>query len=413
MKGKTGIGKLVGWTGLMLTMLFLITGCQSHFWDKQRSSVQEVKLIAIGDNLIHSSVYDAADAEDGVMDGKYNFKPMYKSIKGRVKSADIAFVNQETIISGKKYGLYGYPKFNTPEDVLPALKDTGFTIANAATNHSLDRTDQGAYNAIKNFKRYKMDYIGINTSAKEAKKIKVVKKNGISFAFLAYTYGTNGIQAKHDYTVNYIDDKRIKRDVKKARQQADIVIVSMHWGTENSFAPDDWQVKLAKKMADWGVDLIIGTHPHSIQPVQWIKGKGNHKMLVTYSLGNGLNGMLETQNMLGCLFTCKFVKTNQKIQLKEPKMEPIVSHFERIGEIPVDVESLRKNAPNADHVNYTFKFRLYPLSEYSSDQLSRHFINVYQGENAHMEDLQSIYDRVISKEFRKVTHENKEKAKQN
>lgn len=373
---------------------------------------QEVTLVALGDNLIHNSVYDAADAEDGVMDGRYDFKPMYRYIKSRVKSADIAFINQETIISGKKYGLFGYPRFNTPEDVLSALKDTGFDIANAATNHSLDRGDQGAYNAIEHFKHYKLPYIGINASKKEARTIKLFKKKGMTFAFLAYTYGTNGLQPEHDYTVNYIDPARIKRDVKKARQKADAVVVSLHWGEENTFAPTDQQVALAKKMAKWGVDLIIGTHPHTIQPIQWVKGKGNHKMLVTYSLGNGLNGMLETPNMLGCMLACRFVKTPQGVVIKQPTMEPIACHFETIAPVPVDWNKMQQNAPNADHLNLTFKFRLVPLSDYSAEAISRHFMNRPGGAGTSLEELQGIYQRVIAKEFRKVGHDSQEKEKE-
>ncbi|RIM13060.1 CapA family protein, partial [Staphylococcus cohnii] len=133
-------------------------------------------------------------------------------------------------------------------------------------------------------------YTGAFNSQKARDHIPVVERNGIKVAILSYTYGTNDISPEKPYHINYFDEAQIKEDVAKAKTQSDAVIVSAHWGSEGKHEPTRKQNKYAEVFANAGVDVVIGTHPHVIQPIEWVKGKDNHKTLVAYSLGNFLNG---------------------------------------------------------------------------------------------------------------------------
>lgn len=281
-----------------------------------------VSFMGVGDNLIHETVYNDAKQNDGT----YNFKKMYTNFKKDATNSDISFINQKTILGGEKLGLSGYPTFNSPTEIAQNLEDTGFNLVNLATTHSLDKGEEGIANELKAFKKTNIVTDGVYTSQKEFDTIPTFKKKGITFSFLAYTFGTNGITADHDYDVSYLDDDQIKTEVKKAKKISDVVIVSAHWGDENTFKPNSLQKHYAKLFTDCGVDVVIGTHPHTIQPVKWIKGSSGNKMLCVYSLGNFLGGMLSTDNVIGGEIKFDFVKEKKKISIKNVKWIPIVIH---------------------------------------------------------------------------------------
>ena len=211
-----------------------------------------------------------------------------------VQAADIAIVNQEVIIGGEELGVSGYPSFNAPYEVADALADTGFDVILHGTNHAMDQGKKGITNCLSNWEKKYPDIkiLGINKSQDAQDTITVLEKNGIKIAVLNYTYGLNGIALPSDmpYAVNLLDEEKVKADIASAKEQSDFVIVCPHWGTEYSLQPDSMQKKWTKIFAESGADLVLGTHPHVIEPIEWVEDETTgHQMLVYYSLGNFVN----------------------------------------------------------------------------------------------------------------------------
>ncbi|XVK01918.1 CapA family protein [Staphylococcus lugdunensis] len=286
-------------------------------------------VVAVGDNLIHPVVYN--DAKVG--SNKYDFKPMYKHVKSNIQQADFAYVNQESPIGGDDKPYSGFKQFNTPSDVTKAIVDSGFNIINGANNHSLDQGDSGVTNHINAWKPYRHDVLfsGVFKSQKESEAVHTITRNGITVSLLCYTYGTNGQISQYPYTVKTFDEATIKKDVRKAKEHSDAVIVSAHWGNENHTMPNEKQQKYAQLFADEGVDVVLGMHPHVIQPVKWVKGKNQHQTLVAYSLGNFLNGQYtstEWNQLLGRL-NFNLEKTSKGVTVNNVKWRSMVNHYEQ------------------------------------------------------------------------------------
>lgn len=237
-----------------------------------------LSLIMVGDGLIHSSVYN-----DAYKDGKYDFRPQIELIKPIVSNYDLAFYNQETILGGTSIGLSDYPTFNSPYEFGDAMLDAGFNIVNLASNHTMDRGERAILKSCEYWKNKDVLTAGSYCSKEEANEIKIKEKNGIKYTMLSYTYGTNGISVPDgkEYLVNLYSDEKAKSDIEKVRNKVDLLLISMHWGVEYRSEPTDEQKRQAEYLASLGADIIIGTHPHVIQPVTYI---GN--TLVIYSLGN-------------------------------------------------------------------------------------------------------------------------------
>ena len=261
--------------------------------EKEPSDVSEnstVTLVMVGDILLHTPVEESCHTEEG----SYSFLPLFSQVKNEVQAADIAIVNQEVILGGEELGVSGYPAFNAPYEVADALVDTGFNVILHATNHAMDKGKTGIVNCISNWeeKYPEIKVLGINKSKEAQDTITILQENGIKIAVLNYTYGLNGISLPADmpYAVNLLDEEKVKTDIALAKLQSDFVVVCPHWGTEYSLQPDSMQEKWTKIFAENGVDLVIGTHPHVIEPIEWVEDEttGN-RMLVYYSLGNFVN----------------------------------------------------------------------------------------------------------------------------
>ena len=259
---------------------------------KKKSKEDELDLVMAGDVLLHLRL--AYWSEKGK--GGYDFNPIFKLIKPIIKKADLAIVNQETILGGKELGVSGYPTFNGPYELGDAIANAGFDVVLQSNNHSLDRGKQGIYNCLNFWKKYpKIKTVGINTSEAQKKKLCIYKKNGIKVAILNYTYGTNGIPLPKDmpYAVNYLVKDEVINDIKRAEKEADFTIVCPHWGTEYYRGITDYQKTWSKIFVENGVDLVLGAHPHVIEPIKYVTDKKTgHKMLVYYSLGNFVNSTM-------------------------------------------------------------------------------------------------------------------------
>lgn len=287
--------------------------------------------------LIHNTVYQDAAKPDGT----YDFKPMLTEVKPWLMQTDINVVNQETVIGGTELGLSSYPVFNSPHEVGDALLDAGISIVTTANNHSMDKKEKGIRSAADYWRKIGMPYTGAFVSQEDRDTVRTISKNGITFAFLAYTYGTNGIPVPEDkpYLVNLLDEDLMKRDIEKARKMADVVVVSLHWGVENEIMPNAAQTALARKLADWGADIIIGTHPHVLQPFGWLEREGGKRTFVMYSLGNFLSAQDESRQLIGGIGQIRIVKTataaQTSIELKEPAFIPTYDKYENFSRFQV------------------------------------------------------------------------------
>lgn len=292
-----------------------------------------VHFVAVGDNLPEDRIGAWADAQAGTTDdGIYDYTAIYEPIKGYIESADLAYVKEETHCGGDDIGPAGYPSFNTTDAMADALVATGFDLVGSASNHSYDWGYFGANDhSCALWKKKNVVFTGTASSEADASRIATIERNGITFALLDYTYGVNGYEASDlpSYAVNFIDKKRIAADVSRAREQADVVLVAMHWGTENLMEADDHQTEYAQYLADLGVDVVLGSHPHVIGPMTWLNGKDGHRTLVAYSLGNFLSRHESPQpkNELEGMLSCDFVRgENGSVGIENVVWTPLVNY---------------------------------------------------------------------------------------
>ena len=257
---------------------------------------EEVTILAVGDNLIHTSVYEDAETAEG-----YDFHPMYQYVKGQISRADIATVNQETPLAESVYAVSGYPAFNSPDTAGDALIDTGFDVINLANNHMLDKGTKGALATLAYWEEKGIPAVGFYASEEDADRIRIIEKYGIKVAFLGYTQISNSrMPSGTDCVMIFTSQEdRIREQIQEARQQADLVVVHVHWGTENTFRVDASVRALAQKMVDWGADIIVGNHPHVLQELTVLtRDSDGTRCPVIYSLGNFISAQKIGSNLL-------------------------------------------------------------------------------------------------------------------
>lgn len=280
-----------------------------------KDEVYKLKLLATGDGLIHSVIYRSY-----YKNGVYDFSNAVKYVKDIVKDYDIAYYNQETPTGDDSIAYSGYPMFYTPSAYVDAMQDVGFNTVSLASNHSLDKGEKGVLNTIKYFKTTNMLYNGMNDSEEMRNNFTIKEKNNITYTMLSYTTKTNGLSTPKgkEYLLNTYDKEQVKKDIEAVRDKVDVLIVAMHWGIEYINMPNDEEKEIAEYLSSLGVDIIIGNHPHILQPITKI---GN--TIVMYSLGNfisnqygGTNG--DWNKLIGFMATLDITKTVTKD--KEVKM---------------------------------------------------------------------------------------------
>lgn len=291
----------------------------------------EISIVMVGDALLHKSVYEDARAvaqksTDSKDSKNFDFTPMLQHIAPLVEDYDLRFYNQETILGGESLGLSSYPTFNSPQEFGDCMLNLGFNLVSLANNHTLDKGEKGVRAMLEYWNKKRAENKDLLTagsfeSADSRAKIEVREKNGIKYALLAYTYGTNGIplpQGK-EYLVNVYTKEMLKHDIAQVREKVDLLIVSMHWGVEYEFVPNKEQRELARFLSKQGVNLIIGTHPHVLQTIEKIDDT-----LVIYSLGNFLSGQKDISTRIGALVSLKAHKdSKQKITFSDIRAELI------------------------------------------------------------------------------------------
>ena len=285
--------------------------------------VNKASIVMVGDALIHMPVTYANKTSSG-----YNYTGIFKYIKPIVGEYDLKYYNQETILGGTSLGLSGYPQFNSPQEVGDAFRDAGFNLVSLATNHSMDnyyRTGgKTITNSVNYWKKYSDDIIaaGSYTSQEDRDAVIVKEVNGIKYGFLSYTEQTNGISvpSSKSYLVNVYSKEKVKKDVEAYKEKVDVLIVAMHWGEEYTHNPTSGEKEKAKYLASLGVNLIIGCHPHVIQPMTYIDDT-----LVVYSLGNFVSNQDSVAKLTGLMASANIVKRTYHgkttIKIEDPTAE--------------------------------------------------------------------------------------------
>jgi len=245
-----------------------------------------------------------------------------------MKAADIAFINQEVPLAGE---VGAYPMLSAPVDLAPALKESGFNVVNLATNHSMDMRKAGLLKSIDCFKSRGFEAIlGAFDTEEASRDHIIIEKQGIKIGFLSYTYGLNGYKLPSDmpWMVALIDEEKIEADMASLRPECDLLVVSMHWGEEYSHSPSAEQKDLAQKLCLWGADIIIGTHPHVLQPAEIITDENGHSCYCAYSIGNYVSGQLRRARMLGGLLEVEVeMKHTGEIISISGGILPVVTHY--------------------------------------------------------------------------------------
>ena len=321
---------------------------KEHIADEEKEEVTSLSMIMVGDALIHSSIYK--DAQEKTNYNGYDFASMLTYIKDIVSNYDLAYYNQETILGGDEIGLSDYPTFNSPYEFGDAMLDAGFNMVSLATNHTIDRGQEAVENSCAYWKQHEDEvlYAGSYCSEEERNEVKVKEMNDITYSMLSYTYGTNGIPVPEgkEYMVNVwptdlaINDpdsddeyqaykEQVKKDIDAVRDKVDVLMVAMHWGVEYTHTPTAYQEDMANYLASLGVDIIIGSHPHVVQPVTWIDDT-----LVIYSLGNFISAQdteMDYAKMVGLMPSLTITKRTKgddvDIEISDVKNDLIFTYY--------------------------------------------------------------------------------------
>ena len=340
-------------------------------------------FIGVGDNLIHGTIY--LQAQQRACGSGYDFTYAYENIEDYFDNFDIKFINQETLVNDA-YDPSHYPQFSSPVELGQQVVDMGFNAIGMSNNHSYDKGPDGIRSSLEFWSQFDdIEYFGFYTGD-DANEIKYMEINGLKVAFVAYTMYTNGLSINDDTcpkVVSTSDYATIERQVTTARQNADVIIASCHWGYEDTNQTIPLQHEIAQKLNEWGVDAIIGTHPHVIQTVEWIENPENgHKTIVCYSLGNFISAQSAANNMLGGMFQFDIVKTytdlndNYEISIENPKFVPTVTQYD------------------ANYANV----RNYLLKDYTAEMAGSHGVRAFQDVFS-LEFMEKIIYKYIPEEF--------------
>lgn len=341
-KSKTSRKKLIAIAGIVVGVFVLLgLGTYLLFFKKtaeapiepqqnitnepqnQKSEKTRVRLIATGDMIPHDAINQAAKQADG----SYEYSPMFGDMKKYFDNADVRFCNQAVLGGGVEFGISGYPKFNSPTEFARDMAELGCNVVNTGTNHTNDFNQEvinasvGAWDGLPGVKAV----AGANTNASEQQKVRFFEAKGIKFAFVSYSTYTNEPNPT-PYSLTMYSSALAKRQLSEARQKADIVLVSMRWGTEYSQNVNAQQKRQAQELANFGADVVLGHGPHVLEPVEIITLDDGRKSYVWYSLANFFNGQLEPETLFNGIAVMDIDPQSKKIAT--PAYLPVYMHYE-------------------------------------------------------------------------------------
>ena len=350
----------------------------------------DITLLAVGDNLMHMGIVRTGLKPDGT----YDFSFLFEGLVPFLETADIKIINQETIFGGNEHGPSGFPHFNSPTEVGDAIAAAGFNVVLHASNHSADMGIKGLKNCVSFWEEKHPEVLmtGIYSEPVDVHEIPILTVKGIDFAILNYTYSPNmetipssirghlDMLCSWDENTGRLDFTEIHPDVlddiRRAEEKADVVIVCPHWGTEYTPEPSSYQRKFAQQMTEAGADLILGTHPHVVQPVEWIRSENGNVSMCYYSLGNYVSTQKNGLSMLEGMAWVRFRVKENGVQILVPGsgIIPLVCHY---TSGPVRLENV------------------YPLEEYTQEQAENHGIRGYGGVDLDLSDLQKWSEDIL------------------
>lgn len=315
----------------------------------------EISFLAVGDNLIHSSLYKQA-ANRAAQKGEtgYDFDYAYKNVRDMIEPADIAVINQETLICNGIYEPSTYPCFNSPPELGDYMLDMGFDVFTIANNHTLDKGTKGLSACLDYWNdRPQAVVAGAYRDKEDESHIRTLEREGVVFSFLSYTESLNGLSLPADspLVIGRTEDvELICSQIKAAKEVSDLCVVSLHWGVENSDIISDYQRQTAKALADAGADIIIGNHPHVLRDIEVIEREDGGKTVCAYSLGNFISAQSVGQNLIGGVLTFDLTVKLDDMTYEPSNIQltPIITHYDG---------------------NYG-NVRLYKLSEYTPEMAS-------------------------------------------
>lgn len=353
-------------------------------------TVETVRFSASGDNLIHRPIYKQAAAR-AKNEAKYDFTETYKNLADFYSHYDVNWINQESLVNNA-LPPSSYPCFSTPGECAEALYNIGFRVFSLSNNHTYDQGTKGLSATLDFWESMPNDVVvsGLWQGAEDYTRIPLQTINDITIAYLCYTEHTNGISIsasqKPAANVIYTSEKQVmQQQIENARTIADVVVVGVHWGVEYSNKATDAQKALAQQFADWGADVIIGTHPHVLQDAQWLTAADGRQAFVAYSLGNFISTQDRTPRAVGGILTLDFIKRTDvdgsvAISLQEPKIHPIITHY----------DAGRQNVRN------------YLYRDYTPELAAKHGLNTYDS-NFSYNKLLEIVNAAVSPEFIDIT----------
>jgi poly-gamma-glutamate synthesis protein (capsule biosynthesis protein) len=353
----------------------------------------DISLMEVGDNLMHMGIVYSGKNSDGT----YDYSMLYDGISDFLDSADLKVINQETPLAGNERGFSGFPKFNSPTEVGDAIAKAGFNVVLTATNHAADQGISGLESYASFWESSYPDILmtGISKEA-DTSRIGLTTIEDVTFAILNYTYGPNmetlpsslrghlNMLCDYNETTGKIDfttlNPQVIEDIEEARTLADVVIVFPHWGTEYQESPSSYQKEFAKEMTEAGADLIIGTHPHVPQPVEWVTADNGNTSLCYYSLGNYVSTQQNELSMLEEMAWVTFHVT-KGVNTVSVEISP-----ENTGVVPLVCQ----------YTSSPVRFEnVYLLEDYTEELAKKHGIHSYGNVNLTLSDLEGYAQRIF------------------
>lgn len=340
-------------------------------------SPQSLTIVGTGDMIAHDAINLRAETEDG-----YDYLQMMKGMRPYFEAADVRFCNQAVLGGGSEFGISGYPVFNSPTEFARDMAAVGCNVINTGTNHTNDKEQEvidasvAAWDDLNGV----LAVAGANRSEEELQAVSYFELHSVKFAFVSYTTYSN-VPNRSEYSLTTFQEDLVARQLSEAREQADIVMVSMRWGTEYADEINVEQTNQSQFLADQGADIVFGHGPHVLQPVEKLSGQDGRDTYVWYSLGNFLNSQLETETLTS-IFAVLEVDIDTK-SITEIGYLPVYMHYEWTEEQKVNDEFLARD-----------NFAMFLLEE-AQEPLSRSLLGTtVEEQQARIEEVLNRYQEV-------------------
>jgi len=278
-------------------------------------SPKKIRVMAVGDIMMHHPITKSGFKKD---ENEYDFKPIFAQVKPIFNEADIVVANLETPLADQKIGFSGYPLFKAPKELALAIKESGIDLVTTANNHAFDQGEQGLKETLDILDSYGVMHTGTYRSQEEKDSPLIIDVKGVKLGIVSYTYGTNGLNVPNDkkYLVNRLEINQLKSDLSILKKKdVDYIIALVHFGIEYKRFPNEVQKQWVNEMYTQGIDLVIGSHPHVVQPFD---------KFVIYSLGNFLSNQTGNWKDYGIILdlTLEESRSNKKVELSTVEVIP-------------------------------------------------------------------------------------------